>query len=104
MQQRTLKFTNLAMSIKDEILHDYSFLLNTPARKKSDAKNQNKTTIKIKSNEGIEIASKVDEPSHKSVRKEMERGRLLFYVTFNGGCAYLNAENLKSLLNLKNDF
>lgn len=104
MQQQTLKFTNLAISIKDEILHDYSFLLNTPARKKSDAKNQNKTTIKIKSNEGIEIASKVDEPSHKSVRKEMERSRLLFYVTFNGGCAYLNAENLKSLLNLKNDF
>lgn len=214
MQQRTLKFTHLAMSIKDEILNGYSSLLNTPARKKylqlleslnsetihiidfkapgwrsstdlikantllkqlnatikkvqqrdylsitpkvedlkvvykwietfnvphfyfqvffdkiygisfenilkiisnpnnedvifsveSDTKNQNKTTIKIKSNEGIEIASKVDEPSHKSVRKEMERGRLLFYVTFNGGCAYLNAENLKSLLNLKNDF
>lgn len=58
----------------------------------ADTKKQNKTTIKIKSREGIEIASKVDEPSHKSVRKEMDRGRLLFYVTFNGGTAYLDIE------------
>ena len=69
----------------------------------NDAKNQNKTTIKIKSTEGVEIASKIEEPSHKSVRKEMGRGRLLFYVTFNGGCAYLNAGNLKSILNLNKE-
>jgi len=48
----------------------------------SDTKNQNKTTIKIKSKEGIEIASKVDEPDHESVRKEMDRGRLLFLCYF----------------------
>jgi type II restriction enzyme len=70
----------------------------------SDTKNQNKTTIKINSKSGIEIASKVDEPIHKSVRKEMDRGRLLFYVTFNGGTAYLDIENLKTILNIKNDF
>ncbi|GHT87541.1 hypothetical protein FACS189474_0580 [Bacteroidia bacterium] len=52
----------------------------------SDTKNQNKTTIKINSKSGVEIASKVDEPIHKSVRKEMDRGRLLFYVTFKGLC------------------
>ena len=213
MQQRTLKFTHLAMDIKDEILRNYSSLLNTSARKRylrllesltpdtihiidfkapgwrssadliqannlfkqlntaikkmqqrdylsitpkvedlkvvykwietfnvphfyfqvffdkiygisfenilsiisnpdnegvifsveNDAKNQNKTTIKIKSTEGVEIASKIEEPSHKSVRKEMGRGRLLFYVTFNGGCAYLNAGNLKSILNLNKE-
>lgn len=69
----------------------------------SDAKNQNKTTIKIKSTEGREIASKVDEPDHHSRRKEMNRGRLLFYVTFEGGAAYLNISNLKELLNIEGE-
>ena len=68
----------------------------------SDTKNQNKTTIKIKSKEGIEIASKVDEPNHESVRKEMDRGRLLFYVTFKGGTAYLDIDNLARILEIKN--
>jgi type II restriction enzyme len=68
----------------------------------SDTKNQNKTTIKIKSKEGIEIASKVDEPNHESVRKEMDRGRLLFYVTFKGGTAYLDIDNLTRILEIKN--
>ena len=68
----------------------------------SDTKNQNKTTIKIKSKEGIEVASKVDEPNHESVRKEMDRGRLLFYVTFKGGTAYLDIDNLTDILGIKN--
>lgn len=70
----------------------------------SDTKNQNKTTIKIKSKSGVEIASKVEEPQHKSVRKEMDRGRLLFYVTFQGGTAYLDVDNLKQLLGIKGTF
>ncbi|MDO5342097.1 MAG: AccI family restriction endonuclease [Bacteroidia bacterium] len=69
----------------------------------SDTKNQNKTTIKIKSKEGVEIASKVDEPNHHSVRKEMERGRLLFYVTFEGGTAYLDIEKLTSILGVEKE-
>jgi type II restriction enzyme len=68
----------------------------------SDTKNQNKTTIKIKSKEGVEIASKVDEPDHKSARKEMDRGRLLFYVTFKGGTAYIDINNLANILGIKN--
>lgn len=68
----------------------------------ADTKNQNKTTIKINSKSGIPIASKVDEPFHESVRKEMDRGRLLFYVTFKGGTAYLDIENLKTILEIKN--
>ncbi len=68
----------------------------------TDTKNQNKTTIKINSKSGVPIASKVDEPSHKSVRKEMDRGRLLFYVSFNGGTAYLDIDRLKTILDLKN--
>lgn len=69
----------------------------------SDVKNQNKTTIKIDSKTGITIASKVDEPEHRSVRKEMDRGRLLFYVTFNGGTAYLDIDNLANILEVKSD-
>ncbi len=66
----------------------------------SDTKNQNKTTIKINSKSGILIASKVEEPTHESVRKEMDRGRLLFYVTFKGGTAYLDVNNLINLLGI----
>jgi hypothetical protein len=67
----------------------------------TDTKNQNKTTIKIDSKSGSLIASRVDEPSHESVRKEMDRGRLLFYVTFKGGTAYLDVENFKTILGIK---
>lgn len=63
-----------------------------------DTKNQNKTTIKINSKSGIQIAYKIDEPEHKSIRKEMDRGRLLFYVTFEGGTAYLDVDNLRKIL------
>ncbi|NJL77117.1 MAG: AccI family restriction endonuclease [Saprospiraceae bacterium] len=66
-----------------------------------DVKNQNKTTIKINSKVGKEIAYKVDFPNHKSQVKELDRGRLLFHVTFEGGTAYLNVTNLFDLLNLK---
>ncbi len=67
----------------------------------TDTKNQNKTTIKINSKSGTLIASKVDEPLHKSVRKEMDRGRLLFYVSFKGGTAYLDIDNLRKMLNIQ---
>jgi AccI restriction endonuclease len=40
---------------------------------------------------------------HESVRKEMERGRLLFYVTFKGGTAYLDIENLRTILEIKSN-
>jgi AccI restriction endonuclease len=66
----------------------------------TDTKNQNKTTIKINSKSGTVIASKVQEPVHESIRKEMDRGRLLFYVTFKGGTAYLNMDNLNSILGI----
>ena len=31
-------------------------------------------------------------PEHKSAMKELQRGRLLFYVTFEGGKGYLDEE------------
>jgi len=66
----------------------------------SDIKNQNKTTIKINSTIGKIIAEKVTEPFHKSVRKELDRGRLLYYVAFNGGAAYLNINNITNILGI----
>jgi hypothetical protein len=68
-----------------------------------DSKNQNKSTIKIKSKSGHQIGYKIDEPQHQSIRKEIGRGRLLFYVTFNGGTAYLDINNLKTLLGITED-
>lgn len=64
-------------------------------------KNQEKPTIHIYSSNSEIIASKVDEPTHKSIRKEMDRGRLLFYVTFKGGTAYLDLDNLRTILGIE---
>jgi type II restriction enzyme len=70
-----------------------------------NSKNQLKTTIHINVNEGILIASKVEMPTHKSKFKELDRGRLLFYVTFEGGVAYLDVNNLRAILGInENEF
>ena len=66
-----------------------------------DIKNQNKTTVKINTRNTNQVAYKVIEPEHKSVRRTMGRGRLLFYVSFDKGAAYLDINSLKSLLNIK---
>ena len=57
-----------------------------------DVKNQGKTTIKVNVKIGKEIIGKIDMPEHKSAMKELDRGRLLFYVTFKGGKGYLDNE------------
>lgn len=65
-----------------------------------DIKNQNKTTIKINTRNTSQVAYKILEPEHNSVRREMGRGRLLFYVTFKGGTAYLDIDSLRNLLGI----
>jgi type II restriction enzyme len=55
-----------------------------------DVKNQGKTTIKINVQVGKEILGRIDMPEHKSAMKELERGRLRFYVTFQKGRGYLD--------------
>jgi type II restriction enzyme len=66
-----------------------------------DVKNQNKTTIKINTRKTRQIAYKITEPEHNSVRREVGRGRLLFYVKFKNGTAYLDVENLSTLLQIE---
>lgn len=57
-----------------------------------DVKNQGKTTIKVNVQVGREVLCKIDMPEHRSALKELDRGRLLFYVTFQGGRGYLDPE------------
>lgn len=57
-----------------------------------DIKNQGKTTIKINVQVGKPILGRIDMPEHRSELKELDRGRLLFYVTFNNGRGYLDQE------------
>ena len=57
-----------------------------------DIKNQGKTTIKVNVKVGKEVLGKIDMPDHKSAMKELDRGRLLFYVTFQGGKGYLDRD------------
>ena len=55
-----------------------------------DSGNQGKTTIKVDVQVGKEMLGRIDLPQHTSALKELERGRLLFYVTFQGGRDYLD--------------
>lgn len=87
-----ISFKNILELISDPNLEGEKYFIE------ADEKNQNKTTIKIPSQNGICLAQKVDEPKHSSVRKELNKGRLLFYVKFEGGEAFLNKQNFDSLL------
>lgn len=49
-----------------------------------DAKNQGKTTIKIDVNKADLVIDNIEIPNHYSKIKELDRGRLLFYIRFDG--------------------
>lgn len=63
----------------------------------SDTKNQNKTTVKIPVTVAPCIGASLKEPRHYSVRKELSKGRLLFYVAFDGGEAFLDKKEFDTL-------
>jgi len=63
-----------------------------------NAKNQFKSTIHINIDNGLCLAEKIEMPKHKSKVKKLERGRLLFYVTFKGGYAQIDLSNLRKVL------
>lgn len=86
-----ISFQHILELIANPSLEDEKYYIE------QDAKNQNKTTIKIPSQDGFCLAQAVDEPNHYSVRKELNKGRLLFYVKFDGGTAYLDKENFDTL-------
>lgn len=76
--------------------HEILSIASDPAKEdvvfsvEQDIKNQGKTTIKINVQVGKEILGRIDMPEHKSAMKELDRGRLLFYVTFQNGRGYLD--------------
>lgn len=86
-----ISFKQILELISNPQLEDEKFFVE------KDAKNQNKTTIKIPAQDGLCLAETVEEPGHHSVRKELGRGRLLFYVKFAGGAAYLDKSNFDQL-------
>ena len=88
-----ISFEHILELISNPDLEDDKYFIE------QDAKNQNKTTIKIPSQDGVCIAQAVVEPKHYSVRKELNKGRLLFYVKFDGGEAFLNKNNFDFLFN-----
>lgn len=86
-----MSFKHILELISNPELEDHKYFVE------QDTKNQNKTTIKIPSVDGVCLAQKVKEPNHYSVRKELNKGRLLFYVKFEGGEAFLDKRNFDSL-------
>lgn len=86
-----ISFQHILELIANPALEDEKYFIE------QDTKNQNKTTIKIPSQDGVCLACSVDEPQHHSVRKELNKGRLLFYVKFDGGTAYLDKDNFDAL-------
>lgn len=90
-----MSFQHILELVSNPELEDKEYFIE------KDTKNQNKTTIKIPSQNGICLAGAVKEPCHHSVRKELNRGRLLFYVKFDGGEAYLDKENFDTLFACK---
>jgi len=54
-----------------------------------NAKNQFKSTIHIDVNQGVLLSRRMERPEHFSNVKELDRGRLLYYVKFKGGKATL---------------
>ncbi len=93
----SIAYEQILTIIADEANEDVLFFTE------GDVKNQNKVTVKINPKEGIEIAAKVDLPEHRSKLKELDRGRLLYYVTFEGGTAYLNIDNLCQSIGIQPD-
>lgn len=90
-----ISFQHILQLISNPDLEDVKYFIE------QDTRNQNKTTIKIPSHNGICLAQTVLEPEHHSVRKELNRGRLLFYVKFDGGNACLDVDNFENLFGFK---
>ena len=86
-----ISFRHILELISNPDLEDDKYFIE------QDTKNQNKTTIKIPSQDGTCLAQAVNEPHHHSVRKELNKGRLLFYVKFDGGEAFIDKQNFDSL-------
>ena len=88
--------------------HDIIALLNNPESKNSDyfiesgdAKNQNKTTIKINTRKCEKIMDNIEMPLHNSeIKKVGDRGRIMFYVNFAASNGDIKREEFRRLFDL----
>lgn len=90
-----ISFEDILTIVSDESLKKQAFFIE------KNAKNQFKSTIHINIDRGVCLAEKIDAPEHKSEIKSLERGRLLFYVTFKGGWAQIDLSKLIKILGIK---
>lgn len=90
-----ISYEDILKYICDEELEGKDYFIE------SDIKNQNKTTIKIKAEKGKNILSKITLPNHKSQMKELGRGRLLYYVTFENSIVTINSIEFEKLFRIK---
>ena len=67
----------------------------------SDTKNQGKTTIKINALNEANILEKINIPEHYSQVRELNRGRLLFYVRFKDSISNFNKDEFEKLVGFK---
>lgn len=88
-----ISFKEILEIASDSDNEDISFSIE------EDTKNQGKTTIKVDVKMGVPILGKIDMPDHNSHKKELARGRLLFYVKFSGGLGYLDSGLFKEKIN-----
>ncbi|MDE6027571.1 MAG: AccI family restriction endonuclease [Muribaculaceae bacterium] len=86
-----ISYERILELISDSDLEGSEYFIGT------DTKNQNKKTIKIPITTSTCIGESLKEPNHHSVRKELSKGRLLFYVAFDGGEAFLDKKEFDSL-------
>lgn len=67
----------------------------------SDVKNQGKTTIKINATKESNVLEMIYLPEHYSEMKELNRGRLLFYVKFKNSISVINKEEFEKLIGVR---
>jgi len=66
-----------------------------------DIKNQNKLTIKINAHNEANVLTRIEIPSHHSEMRELNRGRLLYYVKFDNSVCYINKDEFEKLLGFR---
>lgn len=67
----------------------------------SDVKNQGKTTIKINATKESNVLEMINLPEHYSEMKELNRGRLLYYVKFKDSTSVINKEEFEKLTGIR---
>jgi type II restriction enzyme len=90
-----ISFENILRIVSDSSARNKTFTVERNAR------NQFKSTIHIDIDRGMCIAEKIEMPEHKSEVKKLVSGRLLFYVTFQGGYTQIDLTNLMKVLDLE---